>query len=1080
MKKLLAMVLALVMTLSLAVSANAAFKDVKDINETYAESAEVLANLGVFKGYEDGSFNPKGDITRAEVAAIVYRIYTGDVKDVQAKNYETYNKFADMAGAGWARGYIGYCANAAFIKGYPDGNFKPAGKVTGYEALAMILRAVGYDKNNEFTGADWALHVAQIAQKNGILDNVKGVDLNAPATREVVAELLFRAINVPMVSFTAAFGYQNVGLSTADHKFFTANKTLGSEVFGLAKVSGEISKVSYIDKTTQFTYTEDKKDKTEEVTGVDAGFENIGYEGYVWTVPGAKKTIAAVSTVYVTGESLGNSTNGTAYDKLTKEKDDAYIADTAATVYYNGMLVKSSDVTKYTKLVSNVGVKVDFVDNDHNGKTDVVVITDYNVAEVAGIVKDNTIGTNAVEKDKYYFHDLKVTGSNGSFTKVTGVKESALVCDDELAVNDYVTYVEYNDAYYVVKAPLTTETFTRINYDKVGGDVTSYVIGGVEYIISDKDTSNAVKTLDKTNLNKKFDLYTDPYGHIIYADLSTADVDYLYVLANNHTTGISKLTDTEVVFSDGSVKTIAVKEIKDVPTGVPASDYKVGKEFNVNAIANHIYTYTENTNGSYTLTPAHDGDLDKVDYETKTAQWGKLGVNLSTKVIDLRDEDKVEIYTGYNEIPSLTDAKVCYVENDKGYITLAYLTGGTNTENLKANLIVYKTGYSSTEKIDGEYVYYLDVISDDKAVEGYKLTEKQYAAIKDLGVGEYYFNTKGNLKEFIAFPETWADAEWSDGAIKINGSYKTLGDEISYNVIDVTKGEVVEISRNTMGSIALKYAEKDVHAYAKYNEAGTAVEKLYIVIGEVAPEGSTVASYTKGGLNYLVADKKVTNPVKAAEVLNAADFLREAKLDGIVGKPNGKGDGKAEDTAFQLVATGCETKIDSTKDSTLDVTAMGTDMTIKAFYPAGSSNTIDYSSNKTAISENGVLAFVDTYEQSAKNELVFSITNKDSKTAWFHISLDLLAHTVSVDAKANSELTVETKGVNGKTENKIIVPSTLAGSANLTEAQLLAELTIGANKGVSYDATAKTLTITAPCGEKVVYAVSFVEGTSGN
>ena len=1069
MKKLLAMVLALVMTLSLAVSANAAFKDVKDINETYAESAEVLANLGVFKGYEDGSFNPKGDITRAEVAAIVYRIYTGDVKDVQAKNYETYNKFADMAGAGWAKGYIGYCANAAFIKGYPDGNFKPAGKVTGYEALTMILRAVGYDKNNEFTGADWALNVAQIAQKNGILDNVKGVDLNAPATREVVAELLFRAINVPMVSFTAAFGYQNVGLSTDKNTVFTANKTLGSEVFGLAKVSGEISKVSYIDKTTEFTV---KSDKTQ-VTGVDAGFENIGYEGYVWTVPGAKKTIAAVSTVYVTGESLGNSTNGTAYGKLTNEKDDAYIADTAATVYYNGVLVKSSDVAKYTNLVGNVGVKVDFVDNDHNGKTDVVVITDYNVAEVAGIVKDNTIGTNAVEKDKYYFHDLKVTGSNGSFTKVTGVKESALVCDDELAVNDYVTYVEYNDAYYVVKAPLTTETFTRINYDKVGGDVTSYVIGGVEYIISDKDTSNAVKTLDKTNLNKKFDLYTDPYGHIIYADLSTADVDYLYVLANNHTTGISKLTDTEVVFSDGSVKTIAVKEIKDVPTGVPASDYKVGKEFNVNAIANHIYTYTENTNGSYTLTPAHDGDLDKVDYETKTAQWGKLGVNLSTKVIDLRDEDKVEIYTGYNEIPSLTDAKVCYVENDKGYITLAYLTGGTNTENLKANLIVYKTGYSSTEKIDGEYVYYLDVISDDKAVEGYKLTEKQYAAIKDLGVGEYYFNAKGNLKEFIAFPETWADAEWSDGAIKINGSYKTLGDEISYNVIDVTKGEVVEISRNTMGSIALKYAEKDVHAYAKYNEAGTAVEKLYIVIGEVAPEGSTVASYTKGGLKYLVADKKVTNPVKAAEVLNAADFLREAKLDGIVGKLNGKGDGKAEVTAFQLVATGCETKIDSTEDSTLDVTAMGTDMIIKAFYPKATDTAL-------ATSTNGVLAFVDTYEQSAKNELVFSITNKDGKTAWFHISLDLLAHTVSVDAKANSELTVETKGVNGKTENKIIVPSTLAGSANLTEAQLLAELTIGANKGVSYDATAKTLTITAPCGEKVVYAVSFVEGASGN
>ena len=134
MKKLLAMVPALVMTLSLAVSANAAFKDVKDINETYAESAEVLANLGVFKGYEDGSF-------------------------------------------------------------------KPSGNVTGYEVLAMILRAVGYDKNGEFTGADWALNVAKYAEQLGILKNVaKTTDLNAPATREVVAELLFQSIQVPMVT----------------------------------------------------------------------------------------------------------------------------------------------------------------------------------------------------------------------------------------------------------------------------------------------------------------------------------------------------------------------------------------------------------------------------------------------------------------------------------------------------------------------------------------------------------------------------------------------------------------------------------------------------------------------------------------------------------------------------------------------------------------------------------------------------------------------------------------------------------------------------------------------------------------
>ena len=237
MKKLLALVLALVMTLSLAVvGSNAAFKDAKDTTETYAEAVDVLSGMGVFNGYKnaDGtySFQPKGEITRAEVAAIVYRLYTADVTDKQASLYATYNKFTDMGGAKWAAGYIGYCANAGLIKGYDAKTFGPSDKVTGYQALAMILRAVGYDKNGEFTGADWQLHVAQTAQQLGILKNVKGVDLNAAATRELVAELLFRtAAYVPMVTYTPALGYTNL---TAILNGKT-NATLGQKNFGLTR-----------------------------------------------------------------------------------------------------------------------------------------------------------------------------------------------------------------------------------------------------------------------------------------------------------------------------------------------------------------------------------------------------------------------------------------------------------------------------------------------------------------------------------------------------------------------------------------------------------------------------------------------------------------------------------------------------------------------------------------------------------------------------------------------------------------------------------------------------------------------------
>ena len=296
MKKLLALVLALVMTLSLAVvGSNAAFKDAEKVNASYAEAVDVLAGMKVFQGYPDGSFQPEGSITRAEVAAIVYRLYTADVTDKQASLYASYNKFTDMDGAAWAKGYIGYCGNAGLIKGYDAKTFGPADKVTGYQALAMILRAVGYDKNNEFTGADWQLHVAQTAQQLGILKNVKGVDLNAAASRELVAELLFRtAAEVPMVTYTPALGYTNMTAILNG----TENATLGKKNFGLTEYKGivvanEATGADYTVVTSDYAGTKDKLSIARET-----GLNMIGHKVSGWYSVASKDTKGGYATVY--------------------------------------------------------------------------------------------------------------------------------------------------------------------------------------------------------------------------------------------------------------------------------------------------------------------------------------------------------------------------------------------------------------------------------------------------------------------------------------------------------------------------------------------------------------------------------------------------------------------------------------------------------------------------------------------------------------------------------------------------------------------------------------------------------------
>ena len=292
MKKLLAMVLALVMTLSLAVSASA-FKDDKDVSADYAEAVAVLNGMDVFKGYEDGSFKPQGNITRAEVATIIYRIYTGDVaKNDKSGLYSTYNKFSDMTGAGWAAGYIGYCANAELVKGYPDGTFKPSGNVTGYEVLAMILRAVGYDKNGEFSGADWSLNVAKYAEQLGVLKNVaKTTNLGAPATRELVAEILFRAIQQPMVTYTPAFGY------VTDKVANIAQNTLAKKNFNL---DSKDSEDKWGRPSTKWYNTKTSKTYAEVVATPDASYNVATAQCDICSALG-EKTSAKIVETYTNG-----------------------------------------------------------------------------------------------------------------------------------------------------------------------------------------------------------------------------------------------------------------------------------------------------------------------------------------------------------------------------------------------------------------------------------------------------------------------------------------------------------------------------------------------------------------------------------------------------------------------------------------------------------------------------------------------------------------------------------------------------------------------------------------------------------
>lgn len=91
-----------------------------------------LTNMGIIKGYTDGSFQPNKSITRAELATIIARFAKLDV------NTKT---FSDITGH-WAQKNIELAAGNGWINGYEDGTFRPNKSIIRAETFAMINRVL--------------------------------------------------------------------------------------------------------------------------------------------------------------------------------------------------------------------------------------------------------------------------------------------------------------------------------------------------------------------------------------------------------------------------------------------------------------------------------------------------------------------------------------------------------------------------------------------------------------------------------------------------------------------------------------------------------------------------------------------------------------------------------------------------------------------------------------------------------------------------------------------------------------------------------------------------------------------------
>ncbi len=847
LKKILSLALALMMILS--VTASAAFTDAAKIDADYAEAVAVLNGMEVFQGYEDGSFQPTKAITRAEVAAIVYRIATADVEDDKVALYVDSANFSDVKAADWFSGYVGYCTNAGYIKGYPDGTFQPNKTVTGFETLAMIMRAMGYDAENEFSGAQWSQNIAKIATKANILVDVKPGQLAGPATRELVAQLLFSAISedeATIVKYVPAWGYVN------------SKNTLGEENFGLTKVDDTID-----------------------------AWGRPGY-GYVYNT-GDEETYFSVAP---------EATYYTAVTECEVAEAGDFDNDDKPALYVNGKNSATFDVINPTDTIDTIGAQGRLTEVYE----DRIVMIDTFLAKVTA-VKDATYDARGHLKTSSQINLTIYDDADGTAYYATNGKTNyTYAAGDMVLVNTYAALAANKNEARDTRGAITA-TAGKLSKLTILGLAKSEV--GAQSVIWYKQNQHTINgttyadaaefNLDKAGFStSNYTWYFDQYGNVIGNTVIDTQYDYA-VLKNiwwvgDATTGAGKAVGT-LVYMDGTENVVTIGKIEgavpnysvrkaDVMTieGNATNGYKlfVATDAATNAnlengkqdfIQGHLFRVETTSTGAAVLelvedkvgkhTESTDATiLNKYAYITGTPT--NIVVDANTKfLVRGKDSTTFKAYNGLNELPTFdADATVDYVmgTNAAKYV---YIIGDVAASQ-NANFILVKGAGYSYDLEDEVYVMTLLVPAEDGSVVTIKTESEalKNKLMKNDSIGKLWYVTYEDGLAVTATAITTTEDDYAVAgetvlAKKFTQAYLTSS---TGNVLTNGTNKFINITGATVVVGELKTDMTGMAVYVIYSNDGLYIaEKIYVLEKDEVQDPTVYPSDpTKGTVTYVV------------------------------------------------------------------------------------------------------------------------------------------------------------------------------------------------------------------------------------
>ena len=816
MKKLLALVLALVMSMSLVTISNAAYSDKADID--LKEAVDVLSAVGVFEG-SDGKFDPKANLTREQAAKLVAYL---QLSQKSADALVGGNKFTDVAANRWSAGYVDYCATTGVVAGIGNGQFNPTGSLTALQFGKMLLVCLGYDATTEnLTGADWQINTSKLMASAKLLKGLDSVKANDVITREQAAQMMLNAIKAPTVEYdtkgsTITIGGTVIGIGGSKATYVTA--TVAED-----KSANNIGKTQL---TNTGAYTVELGEKLFSNLKLNSDTDAFERPVTVWTLK-AEKIGSYANTpdlTYTAEVKLGTiySDLGTS-KKLVYSNDDVDVAHGEENVfaYYadgtiNASLGKGDIAKGNDQKVGGNGVLIEVYYDD--------------VANTAKVVEINTYGGEVTSaRAKTASKDANVTVTPLNAGKGGNYETEDFKVDDIVAYN-YSTKTGDAGVKNVVAAEKVTGELTGYTAGK------SVVVGGTTYKF------NKAASIDTSALAGAIDndvtLALDKYGYVLNVNTDATSTNYAVVLKYQDK-GSFDDAKAELLFTDGTTKTVELKDNADVETG-------------------SLVSYTITNKGKYDLkvlekTPDTETGVTLTTKGSSTIRIGSV-VKANGKTIFLvatksgNSDTVYTSYTGIANVPTITAgstaAKVnAYVKSGSA-ATVVYIDATAATTSVESSTkdVVFVKGSSTTgasyDTKKGTFYTYDAIVNGEITTIDSADKITSYALYTSMATDE-----NGVVKlsaDGSVFSGTGTDKAAND-AIGLNGAYYSYSKDCQVFYIDsegtISTSSIGGISKDETDGVWFKVTDGDVTT---------------IVIKEAVSAAKTVISAAVKGNNIAV------------------------------------------------------------------------------------------------------------------------------------------------------------------------------------------------------------------------------------